>query len=72
VEEEPRSLAPPSMAESQLSELLNMRVLLEETRVISRSLPYHSRAEFEKCIGRSRRARPGDRRATCSPALGKH
>jgi hypothetical protein len=53
VEEQPRSLAPPSMAESQLSELLNMRVLLEETRLISRSLPYHGRAELEKSIGRA-------------------
>jgi len=41
------------MAESQLSELLNMRVLLEETRLISRSLPYHGRSELEKSIGRA-------------------
>lgn len=52
MDEEPRRLATPPMAESQLSELLNMRVLLEETRVISRSLPYYGRAELEKSIGR--------------------
>jgi hypothetical protein len=52
VEEERRRLAPSSMAESQLSDLRNMRVLLEEARVISRNLAYHRRAELEAAIGR--------------------
>jgi hypothetical protein len=33
------------MAESQLSELRNMRVLLEEARMLARNLAYHRRAE---------------------------
>ena len=37
----------PSMAESQLSELQNMRVLLEETRLLTRNLAYHRRAKIE-------------------------
>jgi hypothetical protein len=36
-----------SMAESQLSELQNMRVLLEEVRLLSRNLAYHRRAKLE-------------------------
>jgi hypothetical protein len=39
------------MAESQLSELQNMRVLLEETRGLSRNLAYHRRACLEARIG---------------------
>jgi hypothetical protein len=39
------------MAESQLSELQNMRVLLEEARGMSRNLAYHRRARLEKRIG---------------------
>ena len=39
------------MAESQLSELQNMRVLLEEARGLSRSLAYHRRARLESRIG---------------------
>jgi hypothetical protein len=39
------------MAESQLSELQNMRVLLEEARGLSRNLAYHRRARLEKRIG---------------------
>jgi len=35
------------MAESQLSELHNMRVLLEEARSLSRYLAYHRRARLE-------------------------
>ncbi len=35
------------MAESQLSELRNMRVLLEEARVLARNLAYHRRARLE-------------------------
>jgi hypothetical protein len=37
----------PTMAESQLSELQNMRVLLEEARGLSRNLAYHRRARLE-------------------------
>ena len=37
----------PSMAESQLSELQNMRVLLEEARLLTRNLAYHRRAKLE-------------------------
>jgi hypothetical protein len=39
------------MAESQLSELRNMRVLLEEARVLARNLAYHRRARLEKGLG---------------------
>jgi hypothetical protein len=39
------------MAESQLSELQNMRVLLEEARGLSRNLAYHRRARLESTIG---------------------
>jgi len=39
------------MAESQLSELLNMQVLLEEARRLSRNLAYHRRARLESRIG---------------------
>ena len=35
------------MAESQLSELQNMRVLLEEARGLARNLAYHRRARLE-------------------------
>jgi hypothetical protein len=41
----------PTMAESQLSELQNMRVLLEEARGLSRSLAYHRRVRLESTIG---------------------
>jgi hypothetical protein len=37
----------PSMAESQIAELQNMRVLIEEARVISHNLAYHRRARIE-------------------------
>ena len=37
----------PSMAESQLVELQNMRVLLEEVRLLARNLAYHRRAKLE-------------------------
>ncbi len=43
----------PSMAESQLSELQNMRVLLEEARLLTRNLAYHRRAKLESSIGQS-------------------
>ncbi len=39
------------MAESQLSELRNMRVLLEEARVLARNLAYHRRARLEEGVG---------------------
>ena len=39
------------MAESQLSELRNMRVLLEEARMLPRNLAYHRRARLEEGIG---------------------
>jgi uncharacterized protein YicC (UPF0701 family) len=39
------------MAESQISELQNMRVLLEEARGLSRNLAYHRRARLEARIG---------------------
>ena len=41
------------MAESQLSELRNMRVLLEEARVLARNLAYHRRARLETIIGQA-------------------
>jgi hypothetical protein len=39
------------MAESQLSELQNVRVLLEEARGLSRNLAYHRRARLEAKVG---------------------
>jgi hypothetical protein len=39
------------MAESQLSELQNMRVLLEEARGLSRNLAYQRRASLEAKLG---------------------
>jgi hypothetical protein len=41
------------MAESQLSELRNMRVLLEEARMLARNLAYHRRASLEDVLGRA-------------------
>ena len=41
------------MAESQLSELRNMRVLLDEARLLCRDLAYHRRARLEEAIGRA-------------------
>jgi hypothetical protein len=41
------------MAESQLTELRNMRVLLVETRVLARDLAYHRRARLEDVLGRA-------------------
>ncbi len=40
------------MAESQLSELRNMRVLLEEARMLTRNLAYHRRARLEDVLER--------------------
>jgi hypothetical protein len=42
---EERRRPEPSMAESQLSELRNMRVLLEEARLLARNLAYQSEGE---------------------------
>ena len=39
------------IAESQISELQNMRVLLEEARVLARNLAYHRRARLETLLG---------------------
>jgi hypothetical protein len=39
------------MAESQLSKLQNMRVLLEEARGLSRNLAYHRRTRLEIKFG---------------------
>ena len=41
------------MAESQLFELRNMRVLLEEARELARTLAYHRRARLEAVLGRA-------------------
>ncbi len=41
----------PLMAETQLSDLQNIRVLLEEARGLSRNLAYHRRTRLEGRIG---------------------
>ena len=41
------------MTESQLTELRNMRVLLEEARTLARDLAYHRRARLEASIGQA-------------------
>ena len=41
------------MAESQLVELQNMSVLLEEGRVLARNLAYHRRARLEAVLGQA-------------------
>jgi len=41
------------MAESQLIEVRNMRVLLEEARVLARNLAYHRRARLETDLGQA-------------------
>ena len=41
------------MAESQISELRNMRVLLEEARGLARNLAYHRRVRLESTIGQA-------------------
>ncbi len=40
-------------AESQLSELRNTRVVLEQARLLARDLAYHRRARLEAAIGRA-------------------
>lgn len=37
----------PSIAESQIAELQNMRVLLEEVGLLTRNLAYHQTAKIE-------------------------
>jgi hypothetical protein len=39
------------LTESQLTELRNMRVLLEEARALARNLAYHRRASVEAKLG---------------------
>jgi hypothetical protein len=51
--EEQRRPAPLPLAESQLSELQSMRVLLEEARVQTRNLAYHRRTRLETIIGQA-------------------
>ena len=41
------------IAESQLAELRNMRVLLEDARGLARNLAYHRRARLETTIGQT-------------------
>ena len=41
------------MGESQLVELRNMRVLLEEARRLGRNLAYHRRTKLETAIGQA-------------------
>jgi hypothetical protein len=41
------------MAESQLSELRNMRVLLEEARILAHNLAYHRRTRLEAVLGQA-------------------
>ncbi len=41
------------MAESQILELQNMRVLLEEARQLARNLAYHRRARLESTISQA-------------------
>jgi hypothetical protein len=41
------------MADSQLSELRNMRVMLEQARLLARGLAYHRRARLEAAVGRA-------------------
>jgi hypothetical protein len=53
VSEEDRPRPGPPMSESQLVELQNIRVLLEEARVLARNLAYHRRARLETTIGRA-------------------
>jgi len=41
------------VGDSQLSELRNMRVLLEEVRLLCRDLAYHRRARLEAAVGKA-------------------
>ncbi len=48
---EDRRRREPPMAESQLTELQNMRVLLEEARLLARNLAHHRRAKIVAGLG---------------------
>ena len=52
-EERRRAAAPLPIAESQHSELRNMRVLFEEARIQTRNLAYHRRVRLETIIGQA-------------------
>ena len=41
------------MAESQLIDLRNMRVLLEEARILAHNLAYHRRTRLEAVLGQA-------------------
>jgi hypothetical protein len=41
------------MANSQLDDLRNLRVLLEEARALARNLAYHRRVRLEEGLGRA-------------------
>lgn len=41
------------MADSQLADLKNMRVLLQEARDLARDLAYHRRVRLEAVLGRA-------------------
>jgi hypothetical protein len=41
------------ITESQLTEIGNMRVLLEEARALARNLAYHRRVRLEDTIGQA-------------------
>jgi hypothetical protein len=41
------------MADTQLADLQNMRVLLQEARGLARDLAYHRRARLEAVLGRA-------------------
>jgi hypothetical protein len=41
------------MANSQLDDLRNLRVLLEEARALARNLAYHRRVRLEEVLGRA-------------------
>lgn len=41
------------IGESQVSELRNVCVLLEEARMLARNLAYHRRARLEDVVGRA-------------------
>ena len=47
MEDEETHTPEPQMAESQLVELQNMRVLLEEARLLTHNLAYYRRAKLE-------------------------
>lgn len=46
-------MAARQMADNQLSDLQNMRLLMEEARALARDLAYHRRARLEITIGQA-------------------